>query len=173
MRGQDIQERWVPAIGFVGRYEVSDLGRVRSLLHPKGVAWKAGPKLLAPRVTRDGRERVYLGRADVHVSRLVLMSFVGEPPTGCECSHLDGDARNNRLSNLAWVTHAENMSHQLIHGTRRQGVRHAQSKLTESDVLEIRRKAADGQSQRKIAADHSVSQSLVSMLARRLAWSHL
>lgn len=173
MRGQDLQEHWVPASGFVGRYEVSDLGRVRSLLHPKGVSWKNGPKMLAPRVTREGRERVHLCRIDVHVPRLVLMSFVGAPPAGCECAHLDGNPRNNRLDNLAWVTHAENMAHQIPHGTRRQGIRHAQAKLTDDDVAAIRQQVAAGAAQRAVAASFGISQSLVSMLATRKAWGHL
>lgn len=173
MRDQDCPEVWVAAHGFNGRYEVSSHGRVRSLLHPKGVPWKGGALILRVRVTAESRERVFLGRKDVHVPRLVLLSFVGDPPPGCECAHLDGDPRNNRLSNLAWVTHAVNMSHQVAHGTRRAGSRHAQAKLTDADVIQIRRRVGEGQTQRAVADAFGISQSLVSMLFRRTAWRHL
>lgn len=44
------------------------------------------------------------------VHRLVLTAFVGPCPEGMECRHLDGDAANNRLSNLCWGTREENIA---------------------------------------------------------------
>lgn len=43
------------------------------------------------------------------VHRLVLMAFVGPPPAGYVCDHKDGSPSNNRLDNLEWVTHKENL----------------------------------------------------------------
>lgn len=173
MRGHNCQEVWVPAYGHQGRYEVSSFGRVRSLVHPRGMPWKCGPKLLQPRVTEEGRERVYLARKDVHIPRLMLLSFVGLPADGQECAHLDGNSRNNVLGNLAWVTHAENMSHQVAHGTRRFGSGHAQAKLSDAQAREIRSMAAAGMNQRVVAEQFNISPSLVSRLHRRVAWRHL
>lgn len=44
-----------------------------------------------------------------YIHRLVLETFVGPAPPECECDHIDRDPSNNRIENLRWVTHFENM----------------------------------------------------------------
>ena len=51
------------------------------------------------------------------VHRLVCLAFHGLPPDGTEVAHIDGNSLNNAASNLAWVTHSENVKHQQLHGT--------------------------------------------------------
>lgn len=117
-------ERWLPVLGFEGFYEVSDLGRVRSL--PREVqngrgAMVAGGALLSPTADRSGRQVVRLSvrnQATTRlVHRLVLESFLGPRPDGMEACHGDGNPGNNRLSNLRWDTHESNMGDQRRHGT--------------------------------------------------------
>ena len=43
------------------------------------------------------------------VHRLVLEAFVGQCPEGFECNHKNRDRSDNRLENLEWVTHIENL----------------------------------------------------------------
>ena len=43
------------------------------------------------------------------VHHAVLLAWVGAPPEGYECDHINGDSLDNRLCNLEWVTHQENM----------------------------------------------------------------
>jgi hypothetical protein len=52
-----------------------------------------------------------------YVHRLVLKAFVGPCPEGMEGCHWDGDACNNKLDNLRWATHAENVEDSIRHGT--------------------------------------------------------
>ena len=78
-------------------------------------------------------------RKTLKVHRIVLNAFVGARPTGMLCRHLDGNKRNNNLSNLCWGTYNENAEDQFKHGTAATGERHGNSKLDDSDVLEIRR----------------------------------
>lgn len=96
-------ERWLPAAGFEGRYEISDAGRVRNL---HGLVLKTSR-------TNKGYLRV-LGR---FVHRLVLEAFIGPCPSGMECRHLDGNPSNNRLENLLWGTPLENANDRRRHGT--------------------------------------------------------
>lgn len=115
----DQVENWRAIPGYVGLYEVSDLGRVRSIDRVLPRRWRG--RLLAPismpsgyRVAtlwRDGKQRTWL------VHRLVLLAFVGESPAGHEALHLNGDNSNNALGNLAWGTHSENQFNQVAHGT--------------------------------------------------------
>lgn len=52
------------------------------------------------------------------IGRVVLLHFVGDPPEGTECSHIDGNNLNNHLDNLIWETHTENMRRMDNHGTK-------------------------------------------------------
>jgi hypothetical protein len=104
-----MEENWLPVVGFEQFYEVSDQGRVRSLRYGKVLKSSGRYPMLI--LTMGG---VPAGR---YVHRLVLEAFVGPCPDGCECRHLDGNSRNNALSNLAWGTSGENKLDEVRHGT--------------------------------------------------------
>lgn len=115
-------ERWLPVSGYEGSYEVSDLGRVRSLdrITDRGRKWRGRVMSPAPMrsngylivsLWRDGSQRTTL------VHRLVLSAFVGPAPDGAEGLHGDGDPENNKLTNLSWGTHSENEMDKVRHGT--------------------------------------------------------
>jgi hypothetical protein len=101
-----MNENWRPIPGRAG-YEVSDLGRVRSIdrLVMKLACDGPAPHRLKGRVLKPGpTSRGYLtvglpgGTALVH--RLVLTAFSGECPDGFEAGHRNGDKTDNRLANL-------------------------------------------------------------------------
>jgi len=103
-------ERWEPVEGTGGRYDVSTRGRVRSrtrgtLTILTGTVQASGYRAVGITRTKGGRTRTEL------VHRLVARAFLGEPPSEAhtDVRHLDGDKRNNRVSNLAWGTRSENM----------------------------------------------------------------
>lgn len=104
------------------------------------------------------------------VHRLVLEGFVGPCPEGCEARHLNGDGADNRLDNLQWGTPAENAADQAQHGTRPRKERHGSAKLTEAQVVEIRRRAANGDLHRVIADDFPVSRRMVGKIVAGKAW---
>jgi len=106
-------ERWLPVPGYEGRYEVSDLGRVRGQRgHRK--PWIAGKGYLYLSLHR-GRGT----RKNFTIHQLVLLAFVGPRRLDQECRHLDGNKLNNRLANLAWGTASENELDKVRHGTHR------------------------------------------------------
>lgn len=117
----DQLEVWASVPGFEGAYEVSSLGRVRSLdrVTDRGRKWKG--KLMSPSTMPRGYQVVTLWRDGKQetalVHRLVLFAFVGDAPAGMEALHGDGDPANNRRSNLSWGTHSENQYDQVAHGT--------------------------------------------------------
>lgn len=82
-------------------YEISDHGRVRRRTPRKGAV--VG-RILRPWMGQRG----YLCVRGLPVHVLVLQTFVGERPLGCEARHRDDDKTNNALCNLRWGTHAEN-----------------------------------------------------------------
>lgn len=171
MRGHE--EQWRPVVGHEGRYEVSDLGRVRSLQSARGTPWHDGPMLMEPRKHTGGYLRVGLRRKDAFVHALVLEAFVGPRPPGMQAAHLDGTRTNNALANLRWATPTENQRHRVEHGTALRGERIGNARLTEFAVRQIRSGVFIGLSQRQIGALFGVSASAVSLAKSGKNWRHL
>lgn len=116
-----MSETWRPIPGHT-RYEVSDLGRVRSLR-------RGEPKLMKPARNVRNEYRYLTVVSDegkpwsIQVHRLVLLAFVGPKPDGMETRHLDGDTENNTLANLVYGTRLENVADKVLHGTNSGGPR--------------------------------------------------
>lgn len=140
-----MNEQWKDIPGYEGRYQVSDLGRVRSLDHyVRLVTRQAGEtRRLAPgKILRPGRSgpfghvTVALGKGNSRpVHSLVALAFIGPRPDGHDVAHLNGDGGDNRLENLAYATRSDNNKHMVHHGRRQ---------LSVTQVRAIREKAARG-----------------------------
>lgn len=110
-------ETWKPVLGYEGLYEVSDLGRVRSLprtaTRRNGTSYRVRGGMLHPTSSReDGRPSVVLANSGhylpARVHRLVFEAFNGPTPPGYEVDHANGDAADNRLVNLRLATKSQN-----------------------------------------------------------------
>lgn len=117
-------ETWLPVVGYEGLYEVSDLGRLRSLARTvsrkdgRRVAVRQRLKSLSPGFGGYVDASLWRNNSDrrVRVHTLVLEAFVGPPPPGMECRHIDGNPSNNCLTNLQWGTSSENKWDRVRHG---------------------------------------------------------
>lgn len=105
-------EEWRPVKGYEGRYEVSDLGRVRSL--PKYNLYTT--RIMRQALNSKGRFSVMLRRNEheakrIEVHRLVAMAFVDnpDPERFKEVNHKDENPKNNRADNLEWCDRWYNM----------------------------------------------------------------
>ncbi len=169
------KERWLPVVGFGGKYEVSDFGRVRSrhngVLHIKKPSPQTG-----------GYYCVWLQNGGRHtvknklVSRLVLEAFVGPAPTEeHEAAHNDGQKANNALTNLRWATHAENEKDKEAHGTRvrKVGVAVNRGVLNHISVERIRDMRAAGCTHRQISEWVGTCLSNVAYVLQGRTWSHV
>lgn len=123
------------------------------------------------------------------VHRLILTTFKGKCPEGMEARHLDGDKENNHVDNLEWGTRQQNLNDKLEHGTdisqnpdwhrkfvyenKARGSKHGLSKLTEDDVLAIRRLAERRVKQSDIARIFEVAESRISAIVNRKEWTHI
>lgn len=106
-------EEWRPIVG--APYMVSSEGRVVSRVRPES------PRLLRPHRRRvSGYEHVNICSGGetrtTLVHRLVAEAFLGPCPVGLEVRHRNGIAWDNRVANLTYGTHAENMQDRLRHG---------------------------------------------------------
>lgn len=118
-------EVWLPVKGYEGIYEVSSLGRVRSLTrrvdHRHYVTTRQGQMLkpllhqargyLRVSLNRDGSAKV----RDIHL--LVAEAFLGDRPDGFHVCHNNGDSQDNRVSNLRYDTPSANNYDKRRHGT--------------------------------------------------------
>jgi hypothetical protein len=131
---------------------------------------------LKPWSDRNGYQRVDLGsrHSDCRfVYHLVLEAFVGPCPPGLECRHLDGNPANNRVENLHWGTHAENMADMVRHGRAAKGQEHPYAILTEADVLEALSLRAAGESIGSIARRLGVDRCTISSIFHGRNWRHV
>ena len=120
-----------------------------------------------------------------YVHRLILEAHAGQPYVGiCEITgklalkdHAAHSCENKHccaVAHLSWKTAAENNADKLRDGTDNRGEKSVLSKLTESDVLEIRARYATGLiSQRGLAEEYGLAQSQISRIVNRERWAHI
>lgn len=103
-------EEWKDIIGYVGYYQVSSFGRVKSLRNIRGNTDK-----ILSQIPNWGYLRVGLWVNGVskikRVHRIVAESFIENPKNKPCVNHKDGNKTNNNVSNLEWVTYSENELH--------------------------------------------------------------
>ena len=176
------------------RYEVSDCGAVRRTADGKQIVptdfGKYGKKSVGVELVGDDGKTTLRS-----VANWMLRAHVGPPPDGCGTRHLNGDYRDNRLANLAWGTHSENMQDSIRHGTfaggrnakarakswaRKgprpgfaRGERHGNAKLTADDIRAIRADRAAGVSFGKIAKKHGIAIGYAFRVVNRMVWKHV
>lgn len=171
-----MNEEWRMIDGFEGRYEVSNLGRVRiakqtkQAHNPIGYILKSYPNpsgYPTHRLSSNNKARTVL------LHRLVLFAFVGPCPKGMETRHLNGDRKDSRLPNLAWGTSKQNAYDRELHGTTTRGVKNGRAKLDESEVIEIRNLISQGLTNSQIASLYSIHHDHVYSIKNRRRWRHL
>lgn len=99
-----IEEEWRDIAGYEGIYQVSNLGRIKSLGNDKS----RKEKILKPVNNSDGYPQVTLyknrKREQVSVHRLVADTFIQNPDNLPQVNHKDENTKNNRVDNLEWCT---------------------------------------------------------------------
>lgn len=178
-------ECWLPVVGFEGLYEVSDLGRVRScdrevtVTMPYGVTVRHYPgQLLDGYMRADGYPEVTLCRQGKRHKRmvhlLVLAAHAGPCPPDQEARHGPAGKADPSLANLCYGTRAQNVGPDRVRdGQSNRGERQGAHKLTEQQVLEIRRRRAAGEELLPLADEYGVSIQTVSNVSLGHGWAWL
>lgn len=156
-------EVWKPVVGYEGRYEVSNLGGIKSARGP------VTPFLVQGYL----KVNVYSGsggaRKQVPVHRLVALAFIGPQPEGMQVLHGDGVSTNNLLSNLSWGTPRANQADRVRHGTALRGESAPLALLTDAQAASLR---ADKRPSRLLATVYGVSQATVMNVRHGRTYGH-
>ncbi len=169
--------QWKPIKGFVG-YEVSSEGQIRRSL--------PGRRTFVGRIRSQhedlyGYKKISLyqrgERIRLHVHIIVAEAFLGQRPKNKEVNHKNGNHKDNRIQNLEWITHQENILHAfqvLGRGNHRRGEKNHISKLRECDVISIRTLYGSGRfSYRKLAVRFSITHQAIRSVVKRDTWKHI
>jgi hypothetical protein len=112
-------EIWKNVDGYVGLYEISNMGRIKACskefkLHHGGIC------ILKARILNPSKRAGYpiqvltdkvSGRKTYSIHRLVATAFISNPKNKEEVNHKNGIRDDNRVENLEWVTPSENVIH--------------------------------------------------------------
>ena len=174
------KEEWKPVVGFEGFYEVSNHGRVKSIVRMSRTnSIHSGLRRMGGIIRKllkdtNGYQHVAITALGVRrlamVHHLVLDAFVGTRPEGMECCHNNSNPSDNHLSNLRWDTHYNNNQDRKNRGMYLVGSKHHQAKLTKQDVLFIRNSDMTGV---VLAKMHNIGRTQVSRIKRGESWKHL
>lgn len=167
-----MDEIWKPINGFNGQYEVSNFGEVRSLPR-NGTVLK--PRLIMGFIDKGGYHQVLLSGGRVHkkIHRLVAEAFIPNPEDKPCVNHIDRVRTNNRVENLEWCTHLENVQHTFRCGYKAQEMNeHSQSKLDEMQVFCILKSINDGSSIKGVSRYFKVTEGTIRDILSGKHWMY-
>jgi len=172
-------EIWRDIPGYESLYQVSDLGRIKSLKRKD----KLGriKKETIRKLVKDSRGYLRVGlyknnkkKLEI-VHRLVGLVFIKNFKSKPCINHHDGDKINNRVYNLEWHTHSENTKHAyengLMDAKRISGEQNLKAKLNKLQVQEIRR--TYNNNRYELAKKYSVDESTIRNIITRRTWRHI
>ncbi len=101
-------EIWKAIAGYEGKYEVSDNGIIKSISRK----WVKQTRFLKPLIDRNGYFYVELSNSNKgkfqYIHRIVALNFLKNPTSLLYVDHIDGDKKNNQVTNLKWCSASEN-----------------------------------------------------------------
>jgi hypothetical protein len=178
-----MKEIWKDIEGYEGHYQVSNLGRVKSLervvKRRHNTTRTITEKILKQRSKPSGYEYYQLsGRGilkNMYTHRLVALSFIPNPKEKTQVNHINGIKTDNRVNNLEWSTPKENAGHAMRTGltNNKRGEEHGGAKLTEDQVTEIKIRIIAEESNISISLDFPVSRGAISRIRNNKNWKHI
>jgi hypothetical protein len=168
-----MKEIWKDIAGFEGLYQVSNLGNVKRLISERVFEERPIGR------TKDKYgyiKRVLSKEGKIYFfteHRLVAVTFIDNPLNKKTVNHKNGIKTDNSVENLEWCTNKENMKHAIETGLKDQkGIKHHKCKLTEEQVLEIR-KIGFSETRMSLSKKYGISRTNVLGIIRRKFWKHI
>jgi hypothetical protein len=136
-------EYWIPLVGYEGLYEISNLGRIKSLSKEYGGGFHR-EFILSESYTSDGYSQIRLtnksGRKCFKIHRLVAKCFIPNIYNKLEINHKNGVKKDNSVLNLEWCTRSENQLHAFKNNlnSRLKGCDSKLAKFSKNEIMSIR-----------------------------------
>jgi hypothetical protein len=150
---------------FCKNYLCSNYGNVKS---------KRYNKPLKGELNNSGYKRVQIGNSNNKhfIHKLVALVFLKSNPLKLFVNHKDGNKLNNNSNNLEWVTRSENEIHAYSIGlkTPKKGENHHNSKLYQSEVIEIKDLISKGYNCTYISNIYNVNRKTISDIKNNKTW---
>lgn len=120
---ENMIEEWKDIAEYEGYYQISNLGRVRSLEREVEITNRWGHKFMQivpsgerkVQKTSHGYHSIGLKKKNKHktffIHRLVAQAFISNPENKPQVNHIDNNPLNNHVNNLEWCTQKENIQH--------------------------------------------------------------
>lgn len=173
-------EEWRDIPGYERIYQVSNMGRIKSLERYDKRGFKKWPtRILKPAKTPNGYYQVLLAKDGKTIKRyvhhIVTDVFLGPCPPGKERNHKNGNKADNSIDNLEYCTPSENHHHSydMLGKQAARGSKQGSAKLVEEQVIEIRKLHKDGFTARKLSKMFNVSDSQILHIVHRREWKHI
>jgi hypothetical protein len=157
--------------GYEGKYQASNLGKIKSL----GNNAKRSEKILKASLEGSGYEFVNLykntERTSLKIHRLVAITFISNPENKKTVNHINGNKLDNNVNNLEWSTYSENLRHAFKIGLN-SGIH--KSKLKQSEVLQIKDLLKLKRfSHKEIGKFYGVAHNTISYISSGKNWKHI
>lgn len=169
-----MEEIWKDITGYEGLYQVSNLGRVKSLVR-KG---RKKEKLLSLCSNTHGYIMVILSKNNIkstHIAHiLVANAFIPNPNNLPFVMHINDIRNDNNVNNLKWGTRQDNMDDMVNKNRQSKGENHGNSVLSEYEVIQIKTlRQNNGWGSKKIAKYLSLPKEAVSGVIYNNRWKHI
>lgn len=171
------KEIWKRITGYENLYEVSNLGRVKSLVRTKCIkedrlmkptAHCTGYQIIG--LTKNGKQKLF------RLHRVVAYHFCKKEEGFDIVNHKNGIKTDNKSCNLEWTTVSGNTAHSFRTGLQevRRGEESNLAILSESEVIKIREKYEEGNyTKKQIAVLFNVSRTCIHHIVNRINWKHI
>lgn len=175
-------EIWKDVVGWEGLYQVSSLGRFKSLSREKTIGSR-GKKIMKSFIMKQNEVKGYLTilfynnsiRKKYQSHRVVANHFIQNIENKKTVNHINGNKKDNTVNNLEWLNHSEQQKHAVKIGLRNKtlGENSNFSKLNETSIKAIRELYKQKVKQKEIALMYNINRNTVHSIVNKITWKHI
>lgn len=173
-----MKEVWKPIEGYEGLYDISNLGRVKSLPKQSGSRLNINSTIMRLGSDKNGYSVISLSKNGKYklckVHRLVGQAFIPNPENKPCINHKNLIKNDNAFVNLEWVTIYENSFHSSLHGKNWGiGEKNNSAKLSDDDIRAIKHLSFFGYKARHLYDMFGVSKNCIQYILNNEKWQHV